>query len=401
VRICLVSQEYPPGRVGGIGTQCQVKARSLAARGHEVEVLTGGDGAALASRDDAGIAVHELGAPGGQFPVYRTETYWLGYTWAVLGALRSLSAALPFDVVDFPDYGAEGYAFQLDRQENDATAVAVHLHGSLGMFHERIGWPEAGDRLHRVGTFMEDLSIEAADRLLAASRSIAALTAARLGIALDEIDVVEGAVDTDAFAPAPAPGASGGERLLFVGNLVANKGVLTALDAFIRLAPSRPALSLQIAGAGDEHVAEELRARAAAAGVASRVSVLGFVEHHELAGLYRSAEVLVGPSQYEGGLGMAYLEAMACALPVVASAAGGAAEAIVDGETGILLEGNAAEEVAAAVERLLAEPPLRARMGAAGRERVLERFSVERYGARVAESYERAIERRRASLVAW
>ena len=202
--MCLVSQEYPPGRVGGIGTQTQVKAHGLAAQGHEVEVLTAGHdrGRRLKSRDEGDVRVHELRIPGGEFAVYRTETYWLGYSWAVLGALRALAAARPFDVVDFPDYGAEGLAFELDRLEDHPTAVVVHLHGSLAMFVERIGWPEPGDRLGRVGTFMEDLSIEAADLLLAASHSIAELSAARL--AIDQpIEVVQGAVDTELFSPAP------------------------------------------------------------------------------------------------------------------------------------------------------------------------------------------------------
>jgi glycosyltransferase involved in cell wall biosynthesis len=70
-------------------------------------------------------------------------------------------------------------------------------------------------------------------------------------------------------------------------------------------------------------------------------------------------------------------------------------------ETGILLLAGSTEEAAAAIQTLLAEPQLRARMGAAGRARVEQRFSVERYGARVADSYERAIERRRASVVVW
>jgi glycosyltransferase involved in cell wall biosynthesis len=346
--------------------------------------------------------VHELDAPGREFDVFRTETYWVGYTWAVLGALRSLSAAQPFDVIDFPDYGAEGFAFQLDRQEDDATAIVVHLHGSLAMFSERIGWPERSDRLHRVGIFMEDLAIQAADRLLAASHSIAELTAARTGSPLDLTDVVEGAVDTEFFAPSPEP-RPGREQtqLLFVGNVVANKGVWTVLDAFLRLAPEHPRLSLVLAGSVDEVIDKEVRARAAHAGLADRVTLLGFVEHDRLPELYRSADLLVVPSHYEGGLGMVYLEAMACGLPVIAGAAGGAAEAVAPEQTGVLLESTHAEEAAAAIKRLLADAPLRARMGTAGRRRVQERFSVQRYGARVAESYERAIERRRASVVVW
>ncbi|HYM54059.1 MAG TPA: glycosyltransferase, partial [Solirubrobacteraceae bacterium] len=80
MRICLVSQEYPPGYVGGIGTQTRVKAQGLLARGHEVEVLTAGheSGPPLSARADAGVTVHQLAPPGGGFIVHNTETYWLG-----------------------------------------------------------------------------------------------------------------------------------------------------------------------------------------------------------------------------------------------------------------------------------------------------------------------------------
>ncbi len=405
MRVCIVSQEYPPGYVGGIGTQSRVKAHGLAARGHEVEVLTAGDddGPPVLTFEDGPVRVHEVRTPGGEFAVYRTETYWLGYTWAVLGALRALSETRLFDVIDFPDYSAEGLAFQLDRLEDDPTAVVVHLHGSLSMFAEQIGWPEPNDPLHRLGTTMEALSIGAADRLLAASASIAAFINARIGIPADEIDIVEGAVDTVAFSPA-ATGVSRAEdrvRLLFVGSIAANKGVLAVFEAFLRLAPAHPGLSLVVAGTGDEEIAERLIEEAARAGLADRLQMLGFVEHADLPALYRSADLLAAPSQYEGGLGMVYLEAMASGLPVVAAATGGAAEAIVDQETGLLLDHADARGTAAAIEKLIADPVLRRRMGRAARTHVQKRFTAERYAQRVAEAYERAIERRRASVVTW
>jgi glycogen synthase len=404
MRICLVSQEYPPGRVGGIGTQSLVKAHALAAMGHQVEVLTAGEesGPWLRSRDDRDVLVHELRIPGGDLPVYRIETYWLGYTWSVLGALRSLLERTSFDVIDFPDYAAEGFAFQLDRQDDDPTAVVVHLHGSLSMFAEQIGWPDPSERLHSVGTFMEDLSISTADGLIAASASIAGLTAVRSGIPEELIEVVEGAVDTHTFAPAARRSADKrAVGLLFVGSLAGNKGVLSVLDAFRRLAPAHPGLSLTIAGAGDDDVLDEVGARSRARELAGRVRPLGFVEHTELPDLYRSADILVAPSQYEGGLGMVYLEAMACGLPVIATAAGGPGEAIVQGETGFLVDHGDISELVAALELLITDAPLRERMGAAGRARVEERFGVERYAALVAAAYERAIERRRARVVTW
>lgn len=398
MRICLVSQEYPPGYVGGIGTQTRVKARGLLAQGHEVEVLTAGEetGPALATRQDDGVTVHALRPPGGAFPMHTTEAYWLGYTWSVLAALRSLGERRRIDVIDFPDYAAEGLAYQLDRPEDDPTAVVVHLHGSLAMFSEQIGWPPPDDPLLRIGTFMEDTSVETADGLLAASHSIAELTSARLEIDPDLIDVVAGAVESDLFTPAPADRARA-PKLLFVGNLVPNKGVATVLEAFIRLAGEHPELTLELAGSAEADVADELRARAERAGLGDRVRVLGFVEHEDLPGLYRSADVFAAPSRYEGGLGLVYLEAMACGLPVIATAAGGAAEAIENGETGLLLERGDVEETTAAIGALLHDPARRARMGAAGRERVCAHYTPQRYTAKVIRAYERAIERRRGS----
>ncbi|MCW3033140.1 MAG: putative Glycosyl transferase, group 1 [Solirubrobacterales bacterium] len=403
MRICLVTQEYPPGYIGGIGSQSRVKALALAAQGHDVEVLTAGaqDGPALLTREDGPVSVHEARSPGGEFAVYQTETYWLGYTWTVLGALRTLSASRPFDVVDFAEYGAEGFAFQLDRAEDDPTATVVHLHGSLGIFAEQFGWPEPSGRLHQVGTFMEDLSIRAADGLLAASRSVAELTAQRLRLPEQGIAVVGGAVDPVAFSPVPERRATEELRLLFVGSVAENKGVTIVLDAFFGLAPQYPKLSLTIAGGAEEDAMQPLRERIAERGLQERVDLLGFVEHAELADVYREADVLAAPSLYEGGLGMVYLEAMACGLPVVALAAGGAIETVAADQSGILLERGDVEETAAAIAMLLEDPELRLRMGAAGRTRVLERFTPERYAANVADTYERAVERRLAGVVVW
>jgi len=402
MRVCLVSQEYPPGYVGGIGTQTRVKALGLIALGHEVEVLTAGDesGPALRTRerDEDGVTVHELAPPGGEFPLSSTEAYWLGYTWSVLGALRSLESVRRFDVVDFPDYAAEGLAYQLERAEQDETAVVVHLHGSLGMFSSQLGWPSPGDPLLRVGAFMEDTSIEIADTLLAASASLAELTCERLAIDPGRVEVVAGAVDVERFAPAGGAAPNGGgPRLLFVGNLVANKGFETVLEAFTRLAGEHPGSTLAIAGSAEEAVIGRLREQVVRTGLEGRVEVLGFVEHGRLPELYRSADVFAAPSRYEGGLGLVYLEAMACGLPVIARAAGGAAEAIEHGETGLLLERGDVEETSAAIGMLLADPALRERMGAAGRERVLAHFTPAAYAERVLAAYERAIERRRGA----
>src|SRR5262245_3956204 len=114
MRICLVSQEFPPDTArGGIGTQTWNKARGLAAAGHTVEVVAaaGKPCSAPTVSQDYGFKVHRLPTPGSAFEVHGEASYWLGYAWTVFGYLRNLIAAEPFDVIDFPEYGGEGFYF--------------------------------------------------------------------------------------------------------------------------------------------------------------------------------------------------------------------------------------------------------------------------------------------------
>ena len=100
----------------------------------------------------------------------------------------------------------------------------------------------------------------------------------------------------------------------------------------------------------------------------------GFVRHDELQSLYARAAVVACPSRREG-FGVACLEAMAHGRPVVATDVGGLRDLVVDGETGILVPARDPVALRAALERLLADPELRRRLGSAGRERARERFS--------------------------
>src|SRR5205085_12513615 len=113
---------------------------------------------------------------------------------------------------------------------------------------------------------------------------------------------------------------------------------------------------------------------------------LGFVPHDELERLYARAAVVVLPS-YREGLPLCVLEAMAHGRPVVASAVGGIPELVEDGVTGYLAEPGDVEGLRAALRRLLDDPTLRRRMGAAARRRMAERCSWERVTAATLEAY--------------
>jgi glycosyltransferase involved in cell wall biosynthesis len=393
MNVCLVSQEYPPETArGGVGTQTWNKARWLARRGHAVHVLTCAARPAAEARTETrdGVAVHRMPPPGGEFPVYTTAAYWVGYSWAVLRELHRLTRTHTFDAIDFPEYGAEGFAYQLDRTAWNWLPVAVQLHAPLAMFVEQMGWPERGSEFDRVGTTMEGVSIRQADALMACSANIADLTARLYGVPRESIDVVHCGVDAEQFRPG---GGEGGcpPTVLYVGNLAANKGVGVLLDAVLRLRAKYPALRLRVVGKAEGGYADELRERAAGADV----EFVGFVGRGDLPEFYRRADLFCSPAQYEGGVANVYLEAMACGRPVVASTAGGAPEAVTDGETGLLVPPDDVAAVARAIDRLLADPALRRRMGEAGRRRVEEYFAMDRYIDRVLAVYEKAIDRAR------
>ncbi|MDQ4130802.1 MAG: glycosyltransferase family 4 protein, partial [Actinomycetota bacterium] len=120
--------------------------------------------------------------------------------------------------------------------------------------------------------------------------------------------------------------------------------------------------------------------------VHSGLTLRGALPHAEVPDRYRSADVFVQPSIAEA-FGLPCIEAMAAGLPVVASATGGIVEAVRDGETGLLVERDDPDALASALERLIADPDLRASLGQAGRRRAVERFAWPRVVDRLLESY--------------
>ncbi len=166
--------------------------------------------------------------------------------------------------------------------------------------------------------------------------------------------------------------------LLTLVRLVPRKGIDVLLSAFARLGSESPMLA--IAGDGPERARLEERARAL--GIAGRARFLG--ERADKAELLAACDVFVLPSRAEG-LGVAALEAMAAARPVVATRVGGLADLVLDGTTGMLVPPDDCAALATAIERMCSDAGLRERMGRAGRARLNDGFLAEQMVA----SYER------------
>ena len=118
------------------------------------------------------------------------------------------------------------------------------------------------------------------------------------------------------------------------------------------------------------------------------VRVVGVVPHTAMPDLLRSVDLLAMPSEFEA-FGISAAEALACGVPVVAFAAGGLEEVVVDGETGVLVREQTAEALASALTRLLRSPERLVAMGAAGRKDAVGRFSWRTHMVSLWELYQR------------
>jgi glycosyltransferase involved in cell wall biosynthesis len=393
MRICLVSQAYPPETAqGGIGSQTWNKARSLTRIGHVVHVISCATGERANTSIIDGIMVHRIQPPGQEFRVYNLETHWLGYTWAVFREINRLLETTKFDIIDFPEYGAEGFAYQLDRMQWNWAPVVVQLHAPLAMLSKFIGWPEKGGAFYNVGCHMEGVSIRLADAVMACSAAIADFTADFYGIPRSSIDVVHCGIDNTAFHPVKTHRRPDQRpTVLFVGRIALSKGIRTIIESTLRLRCKYPRILLQVLGKGDDRLQHELQEYVRAQGATENVEFLGFVGREMLPTHYCNADAFCMPSQFEGGTANVYLEAMSCGCPVVASTVGGAAEAVVDGKSGFLVPPDDIDATAQALDRLLADPNLRQCIGDAGRRRVDEYFAMDKYILRILAVYEKAI----------
>jgi glycosyltransferase involved in cell wall biosynthesis len=137
---------------------------------------------------------------------------------------------------------------------------------------------------------------------------------------------------------------------------------------------------------GSQWSLDGLRARAAALGVADRVGFTGFVE--DVPSAMRGLDVVVHASTEPEPFGLVILQAMACGRPVIVTAVGGACELIEPGENALAVPAGNSAALVRAIERLAAEPALRARLAKAGRANVEARFSRARLAAEARAFYD-------------
>ena len=248
------------------------------------------------------------------------------------------------------------------------------------------------DYAPRGGWYARWLYNRSVDAVVAISEGVRQVLV-RSGVEPARIHVVASGVDVARFAAAGAArdrerarhGIEPGTLLMVVvAALERRKGHAVLLDALAKLADVP--LHVLCAGRGSE--ADALAAQCEALGLGSRVTFLG--EIADVAPLLAAADLIVMPSLHEG-LGVAALEAMAAAKPVIASRVGGLAEVVDHDVTGLLIAPGDAPALAAAIRRVAGARDWALRLGAAGRERVERRFSMRAMGEGTLAVYDRVL----------
>lgn len=359
MRILVLNYEFPP-LGGGAGNATACLAREWAARGHGVEVLTGGFRGLPRVEERDGFVVRRIRSPRarqGQCSVGEMGAFM------ALSCLPALARSVAFqpDVI-VPFFGIpSGPAAWLVKAFRGTPYVVSLRGGDVPGFDEKnIGG------MHRATGPITALLWRDAAAVVANSAGLRA-TAERFAPDIPILEFPNG-VDTTRFSPGPTPSAHPEPTLLFVGRLARQKGVDVLLDALGLLRAHR--WRLVIAGDGPER--DALSAQTAALGLASRVDFRGWVQREELPALYRSAEAFVFPSHDEG-MPNVVLEAMASGLPIVATRVPGNDELVRD--NGALVAAGDAPAFAAALAPLLSDPALRQTLAARSRALAVEKYS--------------------------
>jgi D-inositol-3-phosphate glycosyltransferase len=384
MRIAMVSEHASPlTAVGGVdagGQNVHVEAlsRALSRAGHQVTVYTRRDDPDSPDRVQVadGVVVEHLPA-GPPKPVAKDEL--LPYMGELGAGLAARFAADRPDIVH-AHFWMSGLAALLAARDTgpDGGGIPVvqtfHALGVTKRRHQRRRDSSPPARIRLEQALARDV-----DHIIATSTEEAAELVS-FGARRQAVSVLPCGVDLDLFTPAgPVAERTSRHRLVSVGRLVPRKGFETVLRALALLADTE----LLIAGgppAGklkSDPEARRLRQLAGRLGVADRVRLLGGVPRADLPGLLRSADVVVCAPWYEP-FGIVPLEAMACGVPVVATAVGGLVDTVVDAATGVLVPPKRPDQLAAAVRQLLAEPFWRDAYGTAGADRARSRYSWDR-----------------------
>jgi glycogen(starch) synthase len=395
MKILMLSWEYPPVVIGGLGRHVHHLATELAAAGHEVVVLSrrpfDTDPSTHPTTDEIceGVRVVAAAQDPHEFSFSRDMMAWvlaMGHAMIRAG-LALFSEGWRPDVVHAHDWLVAHPGITL-AEFVDVPLVST-IHATEAGRHS--GWVTGpvSRQVHATESWL----VHDSDSIITCSASMASEITELFGPGLPDITVIRNGIYSSRWPFALRTAHPGPPELLYFGRLEYEKGVHDLIAALPLIRRTHPGTTLTIAGEGTQEnwlvdVARKHR-------VLKAVRMAGRVDHEQLLGLLHRTDAAVLPSHYEP-FGIVALEAIAAGAPLVTSNVGGLGEAVINGQTGMSFPPRDIEALAAAVTVTLDDPAATQQRALAARDRLTADFDWHTVALETAQVYRASKRRPRA-----
>lgn len=398
MRILFLTHGYPPHDLGGLTLRCQETVNAMRARGHACHVLTSRYGVDEGSRAQEGITRSLYFQANVNH--YQPLDFFLRRPWqeqanrsalrhaldafqpevAFVWGLWNLSRGLPYLAEQW--MSSERVAYSIA----DYWPMEPDIHETYWCLPAQRACTEALKRpIRRVALRMLARDKRAQPLVLQNVVCVSQYVRHKLseaGALPHGARVIYNGIDPQPFLEAANMRAASQDTasLVYVGGLAKHKGVHTAIKAISLLKSQGKAdgLHLTIIGSGHPDYEELLKQHVGVLGLAKNVLFRGRVPRSKIAEILADQDIFLFTSVYEEPMARTVMEAMAVGLPVIGTAVGGQREMLEDGVNALTFQPDNVADLADRIVQLACDPALRARLADAGRQTVLERFTLER-----------------------
>ncbi len=394
MNIAYLQDDFPPQSFGGAGISTFELAKAVQEAGHEVSVITTcRDEKDKGESEYQGLRVFKIPS--------RYDGRWRAYVSlknsSVVAEVEKILTQLQPDIVHANNIHAHLSYASLGAAKRHAGAVVLTFRDTMAATYGKLDTKNYLERLDPRTSWLDHLRdarkrynplrnvfikryLRSCDALFSVSD---ALRDALVAHGIKGVETVHTGMNAEAWHPDPARVAEfrkkheleGKQVVLFGGRLSAEKGGGAALKALALVAKEVPQAVLLVVGVVDEF-ARAMQEEAKKLGVADKVVYTGWIEGQEKQDAFYASDIVLAPSIYLDPLPRVVLEGMVAGKPVIASKYGGAPEAVLDGETGFIVDPRNPEEVAEKLRALFYNPAKAEALGAAARARIEMEFNL-------------------------
>jgi 1,4-alpha-glucan branching enzyme len=382
--VLMLSWEYPPRHVGGLGIHVRDLAETLVQQNYNVHVLTLDSGEKAHSYMRNGVHIHALAIPHQHENESDFLSWMLQYNIAMADFGRRLIRRMSKSpiIIHAHDWMVSYAARELQQYFGLPLIATIHAteYGRNNGLH---------NETQRAIGRLESALVNSADQVICCSRSMEKEIQRLFRTEPIKINVIPNAVGSIPYQEI----SRNSREILFIGRLVVEKGVQILIEAFARLLTDYPNAHLTIAGSGP--YAPNLHQQVEDLGIASSVNFTGFVSEDVRNQLLARCQVAVFPSLYEP-FGIVALEAMAAGVPVIASRTGGLAETVDDLKTGLLSPPGDVEALRQSLAQLFDDPALAKTLVQNAHAKVERDYSWEAVAKQTRAIYQKQLKKQRS-----